>query len=109
VLPAARQNIRLLRASGDAGAAVLAKYARAGYLLSAADPSDHSKADRTARGLDLLEATLSRLVERAALPRLGTYGLREEHIDALAAAAAAKTNPVPIGKAEYAELLRTAL
>lgn len=107
VLPAVRQNVRLLRASGGAGA--LGKYARAGFLLAETDPCDYPESDRTAHGLDLLDSTLDALVSRAGLPRMGSYGVAEADVDALASAAAAKTNPVALGEAEYAELMRAAL
>lgn len=117
VLPAVRQNARILKASGDAGKAGLAKYARAGFLLSRSDSVGRGPGIRyepgndaaLEQGLELLEAELERLVARAALPRLGSFGMNREHIDDLASRAAAKTNPVALGKAEYAELLSDAL
>ena len=98
----------MLREAGENGKAALAKYSRAGYLL-AGEASNGQNEARIPRGLELLDAALERLVSRSALPRLSSFGVKESHIEGLAARAAAKTNPVPLGAAEYAELLRQVL
>jgi len=109
VLPAVRQNVRLLKASGMEGQLALEKYALAGFLLSSTDQYEVANKDRVKHGLELLDKELERLVALANLPSLGSFGLKAEHIDELATRAAAKTNPVALGKAEYADLLRAAL
>lgn len=111
--PAARLNIDLLREAVRTGArldkgaaeAALAKYGRAGRLLglSGAEVGDSSDGS-----LALLEA-LDRLESAAALPCLSAYGVEGKDAASLAAAAATKTNPLPLSAAEYEGLVLSRL
>lgn len=104
--PAARLNIDLLaeaarsekRLDRRAAEAALAKYGRAGRLLGGA--SD---------GCDGLLEAIVRFEAAAALPRLSAYGVSREDAASLAAAAATKTNPLPLVAAEYESLILSVL
>lgn len=105
LVPAVALNLRALEAVADAGgvaraAATLAlqKYARVGALLGADGTSGNGG----------LVARLTNLVEAAALPGLGSFGLRAEFFPEIAAAAATKTNPVPLTQDDYLGLLEQA-
>jgi len=119
--PAMRLNARLLaiEAATDSpmassAQAVLAKMARAGSILGAADPGTAvlGLAVPSGKGLDLAAPLLERLAaytEIAGLPRMGGYGVRQEDLDGLAAKASTKTNPVHLPPADYRGLLAQVL
>jgi alcohol dehydrogenase class IV len=107
--PAARLNIDLLAEAartGDrldrrAAEAALAKYGRAGGILGGTSGASD--------GCDGLLEAVGRFEAAAALPRLAAYGVSREDVPSLAAAAATKTNPLPLGAAEYESLILSVL
>ena len=124
---ATRLNVERLAEGGGAegaGRAAMTAYARAGYLLASAGEASGGDAAlqgaalqgaalsgaalsgaALARGLDLLFRELDRLVALARLPRFSDYGVTAGDLAGLAAAAATKTNPVPLSAADYERLL----
>lgn len=102
--PATELNVELLRRASEPGGRVqpraaevaLGKYARAAELLA------------PGARVPLLDS-LRRLVAAASLPGLSSYGITREDLESLAAAAATKTNPVPLEAREYKGLLAAAL
>lgn len=104
---ASRLNVSRLEDMGDDGEMALRKYAKAGYLLSSRGGT--ASGESLSFGLGLLFDELARLDVLAALPRLGSFGIREADLAPLAAASSAKTNPVPHSAADYESLLRSRL
>lgn len=97
-----RTNILALR-SRDARSRALDRYDQIGRICTS---DGHATADA---GVDWA----GRLVEDLRIPRLGTYGIKAEHIDELARKAAQassmKANPIVLTPDELAETLRRAL
>jgi len=123
--PAMRLNASLLadmaatgNSQGETAQKVLAKMARAGEILGAAHPGAAvlgaaiPAVAPVVKGLDLAATLLDLLAsytEIARLPRMGGWGVKSEDLDALAAKASTKTNPVPLTPADYRELLSQVL
>jgi alcohol dehydrogenase class IV len=109
--PAMRLNARLLAdavakgtAQGEASRRILVKMARAGSVLGAGGAAG--------KGRDLAAPLLEFLAfytEIAQLPRMGGWGVKGEDLDALAAKASTKTNPVTLTPEDYRELLAQVL
>jgi alcohol dehydrogenase class IV len=100
--PVAEANVRALRARAGESRA-LAHYEEAARLLT-------GRADAQAEhGV----AWLQMLVEELGVPRLGTYGVRREDVDAVVAqarrASSMQGNPIALTEAELGEVLRAAL
>lgn len=94
-------NIRALR-ERDPKNPALAKYARAGGLLTGVDLADRDEA------LEALVLVLRDWVERLALPRLGTLGVTLAHMEKIVAnsrGSSMKTNPIVLTDGEVAEIL----
>jgi alcohol dehydrogenase class IV len=104
---AARLNVSRLEDMGPDGEAALRKYAKAGYSLSSRGAT--ASGESLSFGLGLLFDELARLDVLAALPRLGSFGIRDADLATLAAASSTKTNPVPLSAADYESLLRNRL
>ncbi|GAB4175005.1 MAG: iron-containing alcohol dehydrogenase [Rhodocyclaceae bacterium] len=105
VAAATRANIEVMQAREPDNPA-LAKYARAGRLLS----GEAAAGDDAARAL--LVETLIGWTRRLALPRLGELGVGEADIGRIVAASrgsSMKTNPVVLSDAEIAAILRARL
>ncbi|GAB6040651.1 iron-containing alcohol dehydrogenase [Endothiovibrio diazotrophicus] len=97
-------NIRALKARAPDSPA-LAKYARAGHLLSADTHTDES-------ACEALVEDLRSWVTLLELPRLAEYGVTEADLPRIAAASrgsSMKTNPLVVSDAELIEILRRRL
>jgi len=100
--PANRITVQKLRSENN-NAEALKKYAIAGKLFSC--NSNGSDAYFT----DLLLDTISSLASEMGIPRLGEYGVTENHLEKIVGATDNKNNPVVIDKGGMTELLRAAL
>jgi alcohol dehydrogenase class IV len=85
---ACRTNVTRLRELRGPEDVLLAKFARLGRIVSGARDADAPDA------CDLLLRTLDEWTEKLPIPRLGAYGVSESDLDALAAQAGQKNNPV---------------
>ena len=96
-------NIGRIRAQRGAEDPMLARYARVGRILSALPDAD------VLRGCDLLLEKLAEWTERLQIPRLGDFGMEESDLDALAAQAGQKANPVQLDALDVKAILRARL
>jgi alcohol dehydrogenase class IV len=103
VAEACRVNIRRLRVLCGPGDPMLAKYARAGQILSGTHDASLSS------GCDLLLQKLEEWIHQFSFPRLTPYGVSEADLDVLAAQAAQKNNPVQLGLDDVKAILRARL
>ncbi len=96
---ATKENIRVLRMSGDQALPFIAKYARAGRLF-AGDPSldDNGACDSL---VDIVESW----VDRLGFPRLGRYGITAGDVDVLADLTRGKNNPAALAKDNLKRIL----
>ena len=58
---------------------------------------------------DLLLDTISSMAAKMRIPRLGEYGVSENHLEKIVNATDNKNNPVVIDKEEITQVLRAAL
>lgn len=79
------------------------KYSRVGALLSG------DLGAETEEGCKLLVKKLHELTDKLYIPRLGAYGISDEHLNGIANAASNKNNPIPLEKSEIKELLERRL
>jgi alcohol dehydrogenase class IV len=101
---ATRENIRQLELTSDAAAQpALWKFAKAGELLSGRPSATVHD------GCRQLIDTLFEWQESLRFPRLGAYGIRAEHLDAIVAITRSKTNPVPLDPASLKYILTSRL
>lgn len=95
-------NLRALR-ERDSASSALNRYYRIAQLLTG---NPHATADT---GVEWVQ----KLVAEVAIPKLGTYGIREEHIPEIVAkatnASSMKANPITLTNDELANVLRAAL
>ena len=95
-------NLRALR-ERDPKSPALGRYAHIARILTG---NQHATADAGAEGVQNLVAEMP-------IPKLGAYGIREEHISAIVAkatnASSMKSNPIVLTSEELAEALRPAL
>jgi alcohol dehydrogenase class IV len=103
VAEACRVNIMRLRELNRPDDPMLAKYARAGQMLSGAHDADLSTC------CDLLLQKLDEWTRQFSFPRLGPYGVSEADLDVLAAQAGQKNNPVQLGLNDIKAILRARL
>jgi alcohol dehydrogenase len=96
-------NIKRLRELRKPGELMLVRFARMGQILSGARDADVSAA------CDLLLRTLDEWTEKLSIPRLGAYGVSESDLDALAAQAGQKSNPIQLGADDVKAILRARL
>jgi alcohol dehydrogenase class IV len=94
---AVRATVKKLAALGDTK--YLSKYARAGALLTGCDPRE------TGRCCERLADLLDQWVEALAMPRLSSFGVREEHFKMIIADGGNKNNPAALDEHETAEML----
>jgi alcohol dehydrogenase len=105
VAAATQMNIRALRGR-ESKSPALEKFAKVGTLLGGATTP------RTPSPLDDLVLTLSQWTENLKLPRLGVYGVKEEHVPKIVAhsrGSSMQTNPIVLTDNEVAELVRARL
>ena len=103
VAEATAMNIQALR-EREPDSPALKKYARIGGLLSQTDDAGDAHA------ADALILLLRKWLERLDLPRLGSYGMREQHLEKIAAnsrGGSMKTNPLVLTDDELMALLRS--
>ena len=100
---ACRMNIKRIQELRGPEDWVLIKYARAGQVLSGAPASD------VPTSCDLLLQKLDEWTRQLSIPRLGHYGVSESDLDALAARAGQKTNPVQLEHDDIKAILRARL
>jgi alcohol dehydrogenase class IV len=100
---ACRVNIKRIREPRGPGDPTLVKYARVGRILSGRDNSD------LPASCDLLLDVLDQWTEKLSIPRLTQYGVTEPDLDALAAKAGQKTNPVQLELDDIKAILRARL
>jgi len=98
-----RATIAKLRDRHGPGHPALRKYARAGALIGGRAGCDPET------GLTLLLETVEAWTERLSVPRLGAFGVREADLDAIAAGAGNKNNPVALDPREIREVVRSRL
>ncbi len=82
---------------------MLVKYARVGRVLSGVRDAVISAS------CDLLLNTLDEWTEKLSIPRLGPYGVSESDLDALAAQAGQKSNPIQLEPNDIKAILRARL
>ncbi len=87
---ACRMNIKRIQEHRSPDDIMLIKYARAGRVLSGTADAD------TLTACDLLVRKLDEWSQQLSIPRLGHYGVSESDLDALAAQAGQKNNPVQL-------------
>ena len=106
LVPVMQANVAALR-EAQPDSPTLLRYARVLETLTSERASDPSAT------IDVGIARVAALVDELQIPRLGTYGLREEHIDALVARAnrssSMRYNPIALSDAALAGCLRAAL
>lgn len=100
---ATARTIALLRAAGSEGTAGLDKYAAAGRLFTG-----HLSVD-TVSACDLLVEKLFAWSEALGMPPFGKYGITEQDVPAIVAAADNKNNPAAFDTAGLAALLGSRL
>jgi alcohol dehydrogenase class IV len=101
-----RANVDRLRAQAPAGSTALAKYARVGEVL--AGPADSQDA-----AIEAAIRWVSELVRALAIPRLGTFGVQQDHLADLAArakrASSMRYNPIELPHEVLVAVLEQAL
>jgi alcohol dehydrogenase class IV len=100
---ACRINIKRLRELRRPEDIMLDKYARVGRVLSGATDADISNS------CDLLLQKLDEWTQQLSIPRLGPYGVSESDLDALAAQAGQKSNPIQLELNDVKAILRARL
>jgi alcohol dehydrogenase class IV len=100
---ACRMNIKRIRELRGPDDPTLVKYARVGQILSGRDNSD------LPASCDLLLDVLDQWTEKLSIPRFTQYGVTEPDLDALAAKAGQKTNPVQLELDDIKAILRARL
>ncbi len=93
--------------TGDEARPALEKYAEAGIYLGARERTADTK--RVKENCGLLIETLSSWVERYKIPRLGEYGIEEQHLDGIAELTGLKNTPVNFSKQEIMAILKKRL
>jgi alcohol dehydrogenase len=96
-------NIKRLRELRRPDDIMLIKFARVGRVLSGARDADISAC------CDLLLQTLDDWTRQLSIPRLGYYGVSESDLDALAAQAGQKNNPIQLELKDIKAILRARL
>jgi alcohol dehydrogenase class IV len=100
---ACRINIKRLRELRCPDDIMLVKYAKVGRTLAGEDDPD------LLASCDLLLKTLDQWTEKLSIPRLSQYGVAESDLDALAAQAGQKTNPIQLGLDDIKAILHARL
>lgn len=100
---ACRMNIRRIGELRGPEDIMLAKYARAGQVLSPEPDTDIPGA------CDLLVRKLDEWTEKLSIPRLGRYGVTESDLETLALQAGQKTNPIQLEIEDIKAILRARL
>jgi alcohol dehydrogenase class IV len=100
---ACRLNMKRLREIRRPEDIMLAKFARLGRILSGAWDADISTC------CDLLLQKLDEWTQKLSIPRLGQYGVAESDLDALAAQAGQKNNPIQLEPDDIKAILRPRL
>ena len=100
---ACRMNIKRIRELRGPEDIMLAKFAKAGQVLSGAPYAD------LLTSCDLLIRKLDEWTETLSIPRLGPYGVSESDLDSLAVQAGQKNNPVQLGLDDVKAILRARL
>jgi len=100
---ACRMNIKRIQELRGPEDWVLIKYARAGQVLSGAPDAD------VPTSCDLLVQKLDEWTRQLSIPRLGHYGVSESDLDALAAQAGQKNNPIQLRADDIKAILRARL
>lgn len=100
---ACRMNIKRLRELRRPDDILLIKFAMVGRVLSNARDADITTS------CDLLLQTLDDWTRQLSIPRLGQYGVSESDLDALAAQAGQKSNPIQLALEDIKTILRARL
>jgi alcohol dehydrogenase class IV len=100
---ACRMNIKRIQELRSPDDIMLVKYAKAGRVLSCEAEAD------IPTSCDLLVQKLDEWTQLLSIPRLGQYGITESDLDALAAQAGQKTNPVQLEIDDIKAILRARL
>jgi alcohol dehydrogenase class IV len=100
---ACRTNVKRLRELRRPDDMMLVKFARLGRIISGARDADISTS------CDLLLQQLDEWTRKLSIPRLDQYGVSESDLDALAAQAGQKNNPIQLGLQDIKAILRTRL
>ena len=100
---ACRMNIQRIQDLRGPDDLMLVKYARAGRVLCGSADAD------ILTSCDLLVQKLDEWTQQLSIPRLGHYGVAESDLEALAAQAGQKTNPVQLGLDDIKAILRARL
>ena len=100
---ACRMNMKRIRELRGPEDILLAKYARAGQVLS---PEPHTDIPGAC---DLLVRKLDEWTEKLSIPRLGRYGVTESDLETLALQAGQKTNPIQLELKDIKAILHARL
>jgi alcohol dehydrogenase class IV len=103
VAEACRMNIKRIQELHGPDDIMLVKYSHAGRVLSCRPDAD------ILTSCDLLVQKLDEWTQQLSMPRLGHYGVAESDLEALAAQAGQKTNPVQLGLDDIKAILRARL
>jgi alcohol dehydrogenase class IV len=103
VAEACRMNIKRIQELHGPDDIMLVKYSHAGRVLSCRPDAD------ILTSCDLLVQKLDEWTQQLSMPRLGHYGVAEPDLEALAAQAGQKTNPVQLGLDDIKAILRARL
>jgi alcohol dehydrogenase class IV len=98
-----RVTIARLREAGECGLPSLAKYSRAGEIITGGQPLSVDN------GCDALIETLAAWTDALDIPRLGVYGMKAGDIDAVAASTGCKNNPVVLSRDDLSAILESRL
>jgi alcohol dehydrogenase class IV len=100
---ACRTNVKRLRELHRPDDMMLVKFARLGRIISGARDADISTS------CDLLLQQLDEWTRKLSIPHLGQYGVSESDLDALAAQAGQKNNPIQLELKDIKAILRARL
>lgn len=96
-------NIKKLREDPEKNEIYLEKYAEVGRIFSGKNYLEREAA------CDSFISAVSELIENMGIPKLGKYGIRDEHLDKIVEITGNKYNPVELNKDELKEILRKRL
>jgi alcohol dehydrogenase class IV len=96
-------NIKKLKEDKENNKIYLEKYAEVGRIFSGKDKLEMDSA------CEALIYEISRLLEFMKIPRLGEFGIREEHLDKIVKLTENKNNPIKLTNEELKEMLTNRL
>ena len=96
-------NIRKLKEDKENNKVYLEKYAEIGRIFLGKEKLEMDLA------CEVLISEVSKLIEYMKIPRLGEFGIRDEHLDKIIKLTTNKNNPIKLNKDELKEMLTNRL